>query len=558
MSPVALAPDLPPPSSRSRSPQRSPLVAKHSICRSETVAGRVLAFWTVQSQSRRAAATAALLVAASLVLRIAFVRVGFVNVDEAAHLLGASEVLRGGDLYLRFADNKPPLIHLFYALAQCVFGEGVFSVRMAAAIVLLPLTALGLAAYHGYRMPGLAAALAFLVASTALLPSDAHAVHCEHVMLLPLAWSIVLVRSPEARGRPARLLGVGLLTGVAFLGKQPAALCLVAHALAVLYRYPTEPKGARRHLRTAALWAALAAGFALPVIAAAAWFASNGALKDAVFWVWSYNLRHIDNPMSAADTAQRVAKMGALVLPAALPLTFAAWRASARAVNPNTERLAWLFAWATLLPAFLGLRLFGHYFLPFLLVVALFSGPFFVERSSSRARTGVIAFGLTAHLLFTLVGRAVHQPGSGLADVSNPAYERIASAVRAGSDGSEGTLFVWGYAPQIYVASGRRPASRFVVPVDTLTGYLAGNDTFEQGNIDTTDRIERTHWALLLADLRQSKPEYIVDTAPADLNHWGRFPVDRFPDLLLFLRAEYTPHVTVDGAVIYRRVGNGG
>ena len=34
----------------------------------------------------------------------------------------------------------------------------------------------------------------------------------------------------------------------------------------------------------------------------------------------------------------------------------------------------------------------------------------------------------------------------------------------------EGPLFVWGFAPEIYVESGLRPASRYVMPQAPLTG----------------------------------------------------------------------------------------
>src|SRR5689334_15050226 len=66
----------------------------------------------------RTAALFGLLAAASLVTRLPFLRHPFLNTDEAAHLLGSWELLHGGRLYIDFVDNKPPLVHLFYALAQ--------------------------------------------------------------------------------------------------------------------------------------------------------------------------------------------------------------------------------------------------------------------------------------------------------------------------------------------------------------------------------------------------------------------------------------------------------
>jgi hypothetical protein len=156
--------------------------------------------------------------------------------------------------------------------------------------------------------------------------------------------------------------------------------------------------------------------------------------------------------------------------------------------------------------------------------------------------------------VFSVVGRVVHDPARGIADVSRPEYRRIGEAVRRDPCAGADQLFVWGYAPTIYAHAGRRPASRFVVPVDTLTGYLAGNDAAIAGRVDTRHRIVASHWDDLIADLERSRPAHIVDTAPADLNGWGRFALERFPRLLELVRRHYYLHSTIDGAHVYRRM----
>ena len=50
---------------------------------------------------------------------------------------------------------------------------------------------------------------------------------------------------------------------------------------------------------------------------------------------------------------------------------------------------------------------------------------------------------------------------------------------------------------------------------------------------------------------RAPRPEYIVDTAPADLNRWGRFGLERFPRLAAVVRAHYHIESVVDDAVVY-------
>jgi 4-amino-4-deoxy-L-arabinose transferase-like glycosyltransferase len=497
----------------------------------------------------RAAALFALLVTASFATRQPFLRYPFLNVDEAAHLVGSWELLHGGKLYVDFADNKPPLIHLFYAAAQLSFGEGILAVRLFAALLLTPLTALGASAFFGHSRRGKAAALAFIVASAALLASDAHAVHCEHVMLLPLAWCLALLRSPRSMRRAGRLFLAGALLGLATLAKQPAAACLLVPLAGVARAEQRRSRGARADIgRVSLLWGAVLAGFSLPLGAAHALFALDGTLASAVFWIWRYNLAHIANPMPFSDVVLRVLTMGGLVAPAALALLAAAIAGRRSRSTDHRRELPAILAAATFFPALLGLRLFGHYFLPFLFALSLAAAPCLGARRQSRLRGPIIAFGV-----FAAVGRFVYDPERPVADASRPEYERIGEALRNDRTCAGGPLFVWGYAPAVYAYAEKRPASRFVVPIDTLTGYLAGNDASAQGRIDTSERIVSAHWDQLMADLARRPPAHVVDTAPADLNRWGRFGVARFPRLLDLLARDYHVQAVVAGAVIYRR-----
>jgi 4-amino-4-deoxy-L-arabinose transferase-like glycosyltransferase len=492
----------------------------------------------------------ALLVFVSLATRAAFVGAGFLNVDEGAHMVGARELAEGGRLYVDFADNKPPLLHAYYALAQALLGPGLAPVRLFTAAVWFPLVALCAAGFARGRR-GLLAALAFLVASAAMLPSDAHAVNGEHVLLLALAASALLLRDAHATTRPARALLAGLLIGAATLAKQPAALCGAAYAWAVL----RAPKADLRRRAAAAL--ALAAGFAAPLALAAAFFARQGTLDAFVYWVFRYNLSHVDNPMSLPDRARRALEMGSLLIPSVGPLLFAWVRAPRADVDAHERRLVRGLALTTFLPALLGWRLFGHYFLPLVFALALGAGPYFAARLQAwegRLAAAVIGVGL---LVFTMVGRIVHDPARHVADVSDPRYGEIAAALREPRCGGERPLFVWGYAPMVYVQAGLRPASRFVVPIDTITGYLAGNDAFDRGALDTRGRVVEDHWDLLVGDLERNQPEWIVDTAPAKLNGWGRYPLAAFPRLEAIVRRDYHIDAVVGDAVIYRRVGCG-
>jgi hypothetical protein len=494
----------------------------------------------------------------SLATRVLFLFYGLLNVDEGAHLVGGWTLLHGGGLYVRFADNKPPLIYLCYALAGLVGGSGIVAVRAFSDVLLVPSAALGIAAFYGYDRRGQLGGVAFVIASASLLAADAHAVNCELVMLPPLAWSVALLGRSPPRGLAA-LSGAGVLLGVSALGKQPTILCLPALLVLVCDRAASVPPhgGASLHPRwraCAPAFAVFTAGVATPLLAVYACFDARGAGSDFVYWTWRYHFLHVANPMSFADIVRRVATMGALVVPAAGLLVWPAtrgWR-----ISPVTlQRFFLAFIVATLLPAFLGARFFGHYFLPFLFALAIAAGPQLDRWASQPGTRAVRAWAISAMgvwLAFTIVNAMVYAPRNGLADVANPLYARVGDALRRDPCEPTGPAFVWGYAPSVYYESGRPPASRFVVPIDTITGYLAGNDAFDRGTMDTQGRIDATHWNWLMADLERSRPAVVADFSPTGLSHWDRFPLARFPRLQAWVAREYVRSATIDGVVIYR------
>ena len=123
--------------------------------------------------------------------------VDILDVDEAMHLVGSWELLRGRHLYVGFVDNKPPLLYVYYALAQTVFGRGMFAVHLLTVLATVPLIALGVSSFFGHDRRGVIAGVIYLVASAAYLAHDMHSVNCEILMLLPATWSVVVLRDEQ-------------------------------------------------------------------------------------------------------------------------------------------------------------------------------------------------------------------------------------------------------------------------------------------------------------------------------------------------------------------------
>src|SRR5262245_22942123 len=103
------------------------------------------------------AALFGLYVAVSALTRALFTGNQILNVDESSYMVGAWELLRGNLPYAGFADNKPPLIYVYYALTQFV-GHGMWSVRVITMLATVPLTALAASAFYRHDRRGVAAA----------------------------------------------------------------------------------------------------------------------------------------------------------------------------------------------------------------------------------------------------------------------------------------------------------------------------------------------------------------------------------------------------------------
>src|SRR4051812_120428 len=124
---------------------------------------------TIAGGARRWATWLAALILISLATRWLSLAVDIVDLDEACHIVGSWQLMRGGLLYTDFVDNKPPLLYAYYAAAQALGGHSLFAVHLLTAICVVPLTALGVSACYRDRRMATIAALTFLLYSAAFI-----------------------------------------------------------------------------------------------------------------------------------------------------------------------------------------------------------------------------------------------------------------------------------------------------------------------------------------------------------------------------------------------------
>jgi hypothetical protein len=197
---------------------------------------------------------------------------------------------------------------------------------------------------------------------------------------------------------------------------------------------------------------------------------------------------------------------------------------------------------ATIPAACLGFRFFPHYFVQFYIPLSLSAAPALeplLRRPLSRSGRRLVAYTLLLFSGFTAANGWLYLGSARVYAETRPVFRNVAERLRMDPCFPGATLFVWGYAPMFYVASGLPPASRFVVPQASLTGYVAGNTASQRGELDVGDLIDPRHRALLLDDLRRQPPSFILDTTRAGLYRWERRGLETFPALAAYVARDY-------------------
>lgn len=471
------------------------------------------------------------------------------NVDEAIHASVARTLLDGGVLYRDAVDQRTPLTYV--AMAGILGLAGTDNLAAVHASLALLIAATGGLLFLALRRPvGTAAAIwaALLyptLATTLFYVGDANAFVTE--------WFVAFFTSAAAwcffgPARP-RVFLTGVCGALAFLSKQPGALDLAApFVVLVLWSRVTGENGPKL---TRAL-AALAAGFATPVLLVVAYYAARGALGDFVFYTWTYNLSFYGPAIGTADRLA-TALLPLRLLAEAVPLLLALGLASTavlffRLLKPATTSPAtrvwrlYLLVWALSATAgtAAGGRGFDHYAIQVLPVICAGAGWALgwlttcagVPSPSLGNRVGA------AVAIATVVASVAVEVSHARARTLpiDPSW-RVARFIAERTAANE-RVFVWGYQPDIYLFADRAPASRFVY-ASFQTGLLPWTNVAPE--IDTSATIVPGAMETLLRDLQATRPAFIVDCSAGPNRHWQKYPPERFPALAAFIDQHYVP-----------------
>jgi 4-amino-4-deoxy-L-arabinose transferase-like glycosyltransferase len=464
-------------------------------------------------------------------LAVAFRLPGFVgevfNTDETFLATQAEVINDGGNLYQEAADRKPPLVPYIYAATFAIFGTtALWSVRLMA-MVAIALTALLLAAEARRRWgerAGWAAGLLMVAASVAFAPQDGQAANFE-VFMLPAMTAAVLLAQRK------RAFSSGVAVAIATLAKQTGAATLLP-VLYILWR-KRGVRGAKHAL----------GGFALP-LAIVALAVGPG---DLLYWTTIGNGSYLSVNDEWLFATGLLFVMTVTFVLCNLPITWTlprAWRERKSLGRDDVDLWLWLLSGA--ISVALGLRFFGHYYIQVLPPLCLLTTSVLV-RSSRRMFNATVAAALLIAVPMTIAGfimrpfdeRAEYEP------VSTYLKHRIGPLDR---------ILVWGQLPEIYWASGARPATRFITSA-LLTGYDATEPTEPAQQASNVRPEEGTPelWRSFYEDLALHPPQYILDATLLGVRGSQGFPISRYPDLARIVYRDYRYDEYFDGITVYER-----
>jgi 4-amino-4-deoxy-L-arabinose transferase-like glycosyltransferase len=464
------------------------------------------------------------LLAITFVLRFPAFFVPVFNSDETFVATQAQVIQQGGELYEDATDRKPPLVPYVYAATFSFFETtALWSVRVVAMFA-VALTALLLAVEarrrYGARAGWIAGVL-FVLAMVAFAPQDGQAANFEVFMLPWMTAAILFAR----RGHG---VAAGIAVAAATLAKQTGAATL----LPVVYLL-ARARG-RRGIGEAAL------GFSAPVAAVALAVGPSQLL----YWVVLGNGSYLGVNSASAIVIAMFALMTLGWAACNLPLLWKlphAWRdRRVQALDGERDTDLWIWLVSAALSVAIGLRFFGHYYMQLVPPLALLAAGA-LARSSRRAVRATVATAALFAVAYSAAGYFLHPFGP------EPQYESVSRYVAANTHPDD-KILVWGSEPEIYWASNRLPATRFLTTPTFLTGNHPGSPATDEA---ATDPSTALNWKYFYDDFRADPPRYLLDTSPSELR--GAHPISKFPELAKIVAHQYRYVRTIDGVAIYKR-----
>jgi hypothetical protein len=434
---------------------------------------------------------------------------GVLWAEEDLPLAAALQMKHGAVIYRDVWFDKPLLVPAIYLLWGVRIG---WLLRLAGALYAFAASVLAYAigARLWSRREGYlaAAAMAFFLTfdtHSAVLPLAA-----DLLLLVPHLAAIYLTLS-------GRAFWGGVAAGIGFLFNAKAVLVAAACAL---FAWPAILP--------------LAAGFLLPNAVALAYLAGAGAFAPYIEQVWRWPAQYAGSPVVSDPVwnglVRTVNWLGFHAAIAVGAILFW-WR----------ERKWRFIVWAALCYAgvVLGWRFFPRYFFLLLPPMAIAAA-----RGIGVLRSRLCMALLIAALCVPLARFAPRYVNlKNWNDLALDRDSRAASKIAVENAPHDGTLYVWGYRPEMYVYTQMRPATKFL-DCQAMTGVPADRHLTQSRVVLTSGTGEAREI------LARSRPDIVIDGL-------GRYnpalAMTKYPELRSWIGG-YREVARTSGSVIYKRL----
>jgi len=485
------------------------------------------------------------------------------NANEAVHAASAVRCSQTGQLpYVGAVGNGGPLQDWLYQLIFWFAGDyNIPAVHWVGALVVALNTAMvwHITSRCFGRYAGPSGAALYLLAMGSRW--EYLSFSCDmpaSLLLMTGAWLVLTARRPLG---PIGCLLAGLLTTGAAGFRQN---CLVAYPAVVLGVGLLSWAYDRRLWPVVGRAVLVALGGMLPVAAVLGVYAQHDALGELAAGYFGFNTMYYVKAMprtavwvilSLRQFSEWLDDAALVTLLALMGLVPALWRVgvssgppehmpNAHTPRPQGRYLAILTV-ALFASTCIGLRFDRHYrMLDWPFAAALAAGGWVLLLGELRERYVRLTFRLAGTLVLAALGlcgdHAIYIPGpwaivTGPIDAA-PYVAQTAFRLRANTTAQD-SLFVWGSQPQIYLLAQRRMATRFA-DCTPQAGLIQIENSFPLDQ-DRSAWVWPDSFEQMMADLRADPPAYVIDASQDISFALGRYPIDEFPVLAEWLKANY-------------------
>ncbi|GAB0112959.1 hypothetical protein AcidC75_04840 [Acidisoma sp. C75] len=514
--------------------------------------------WPFDGRMSEWAMGAALILLALLTRAPSFV-LSVVDWDESLYFIMAEQWRAGHLPYTAVWDNKPIGIYAIFALFQAVFGDRVFSMRLAAllAVTVTALLIWRTARHLLRRHPPLQAELCagaagalFIIVTIAI---DGIAANTELFMegftCLGMLWAIA--RPPQGPISARRAVAIGLMLGIAFMIKYVAVFDMLAVFAAMTLlpaRLPPRRPALAGVLRQGALFSI---GALLPFLAVAMLYAAAGAFPVFLEASLLSNLRRVAVPVSGGGFIAAYAAQIALcplLYAALLWLILSAVRRGAEGAGERRLLLGWVVA--SMIGVAAGGLYFDHYFVQLLAPLAIAAALLLaaVARLSAAAwRRGLLLLAAvsllpTAWAAAPILGRMIaiaERPAQGFGLLRDTPAELAADLAPILARHPGQTIYVFDGEPILYALLHAALPTRYIFPSflqSRLLSHMIGIDPLAE-----------------LARIMARRPLFVIRRTNPDDRSAATRNLAVYRQMQADLAAGYTLWKRYDTMVVWRR-----